>query len=250
MELLRGPRVEVRPDVITEIWIHGAACAHRWFLGAYDPIADDGFEIEQIELGEARDPRVASQNRFNLSLAFAQHRAVETDLQLIGVFEFAEIVVVARWRVAIQPLDLPAAVLRDGNGDQIGLVAGCDLQLFLANGYQEHTSDCGRDLSAELGPATPVLVGEPLALELGGIPVDDLSVICGRLSDLDFVAEPQPGCREEVRNGDAIAVPDAPGTWTLALSTCASVGSGSAGVFNTLCGTWYANIRIVGSATG
>jgi hypothetical protein len=246
LELLRGPRVEVPVDVITEVWIDGAACAHRWFLGGYDPIAGEGFEIEQTALNETRDPRVASQNRFNLSLAFGPHRAVENDLQLFGAFEFEEVIAVAWWRIAVLPLQLPVAILRDGRTDaEIDLVAGCDLQLFLANGYEEHTSDCGRDLSAELGPATTVVVGEALSLELDGIPVDDLTIICGRPSDLDFIAEPQPGCREEARNGDSIPVPDAPGTWALALSTCASVGIGTTSVLNTLCGTWYASVQIV-----
>lgn len=245
-ERLRGPRVEVRPDVITELWIDGAACALRWFIALYDPLAEEGFEIEQAGTDEDMDPRVAAQNRFNLSHAFAAHRAVERDLQLIGAFEFANLPVVAWWRVAVQPLDLPVAVLRDERTDEpIEVVPACHLQLRLANGYVEDIRTCESDLGRELGAAVSVVPGGTLSLEFDGIAIADLDLICGRLSGLDFVAEPEPGCREAVRDGGALPVPDAPGTWTLAMSTCANVGSRTSSVVNTLCGTWYASVRIV-----
>ena len=45
-------------------------------------------------------------------------------------------------------------------------------------------------------------------------------------------------------------LPDVPGSWTVAMSGCASVDADSAGVFNSLCGTWYASVRIVKASSG
>ena len=251
LQRLRGPRVEVRPDVITELWIEGAACALRWSTGLYDPLADEISQIEQVGIDEDMDRRLAAQNRFDLSHAFAPLRALGHDIQLIGTFEFEGLAVVAWWRVAVQPLDLPVAVLRDvGTGEEIDVVAACHQRLRLANGYEEDVRTCEGDLSEALGPPAGVVAGATLSLDLDGLPVDDVALVCGRLSGRDFVAEPAPGCREDVPDGGAIPVPHAPGTWALALSTCANLGAGIGRVINTLCGTWYASVWIAETTSG
>ena len=245
LEMLRGPRVEVQPDVVTELWIDEAACALRWFVVLYDPVTDESYQIDEIPIDAALDPQLAAQNRFGLSEAMATHRDHDNDLQLIGVFEFAGLTVVAWWRIRILPIDVPTPGLRVGfEGPSIPLVPGCDLQLQLANGYQEDLLACQDDLSADPGAARPVRPSDELLLEFGGLSPFGGGVICGRQSGLAFVAVPEPGCSLDVPDGELIPVLDAPGIWVLAISTCADAPGGTAVAFNYVCGTWYAKIKV------
>lgn len=70
-------------------------------------------------------------------------------------------------------------------------------------------------------------------------------VICGRLSGLSFVAEPEPGCRLEFDAATGAATFPAPsevGAWTLGISACAN--QFTMRTKNRICGTWYANIDV------
>ena len=89
---------------------------------------------------------------------------------------------------------------------------------------------CGRHPDAPGHAAPPGLRG--LVGDGGG---RDLR----RRIDLAFVAEPDPGCWEETRDGLGFTAPG-PGDWAIAMPACA-VGYTQFSA-NRICGTWYAAI--------
>ncbi|HXG27156.1 MAG TPA: hypothetical protein VNL94_09975 [Candidatus Binatia bacterium] len=242
---LRGPRVEVHPDVVTEISIEGGACALRWFIVLYDPVTGDGDQLDQVPTDGEGDVRLAAQNRFGLWHRLSALRDFPNDVQLIAVFQFEEIAIAAWWRVRVMPLRMPDVRLLDLRDDEvIPLAAGCDLRLRLGNGYEEDLLGCVGDVSAELGAPTRIDPDDPLLLESDGVPAEDLVVVCGRLSGSSFVAEPEPACNAEPPDGQPFPVAAPAGPWVLALSTCVLVDSPSTVASNSLCGTWYAHVRV------
>jgi len=129
------------------------------------------------------------------------------------------------------------------------LVEGCDISLTLGgSGWEEQAHpDCETDLSADPGEWARVSAGDPLDVQFEDVTFDSwtpfaFTVICGRLSGLFYVAEPEPGCFLEPTPGEPFAAPDEPGRWTLALAACAGQDTNPA---NQACGTWYANVEIV-----
>ena len=240
---IRGPRVTVRPDVVTELWIDGGACALDWSIELIDVVTEEAWVLDAAHNARA-DPAYAAQNRFNVSADMGRHRSIGHDVQFGGVFVFRTMVVRAFWRLRIQPLDPPAPSLVSGSSAApIALIEGCDVRLRLGNGFEERRRTCAGDLSLPPEDWRPVRVGDMLDLTFDGWTPQSLFVICGRLSGLAFIAEPLPGCWLEPPTGTPFQVPDLPGRWTLALSACASQDGSNAA--NQVCGTWYANVEIV-----
>lgn len=244
---IKGLRVEVRPDVVNEVWIDGGACALEWSIEVVDHRTEGAWVLHEVQ-NPTRDPNVAAQNRFNLSHELAPLRSLGADVQLRGVFFFSTSVVRASWRLRILPLDRPVPRLRvpEPNPRRLNLlVEGCDTALRLGNGYVE-LLECEDDLSAELGePEDPETVrpGDVIALQLEGWTVTSWQVACGYLSGLSFVAErqPVPGCEAGPDPG-TFRVPTASGRWTLALAACATQTDSPDA--NQVCGTWYAAVRV------
>ena len=103
----------------------------------------------------------------------------------------------------------------------------------------EQDPRCADDLSEPLPAATRMRPGTPLRLAFEGWSVTGADAICGARSDLAFVAEPDPGCWEETRDGLGFTAPG-PGDWAIAMPACA-VGYTQFSA-NRICGTWYAAI--------
>lgn len=234
------PRVEIRPDVVTEIWIAGGTCAVEWHIDLFDPASRFATSLDTQRNG-SRDPAVAAQNRFLLA-GLPEHRELGHDLHIRAVLTLGSRVVRATWVVRILPLEAPPVTLSGASGDAIPLAWGCDVRLTLGNGWSERPDGprCEDDLQTEPSRFR-VRPGEPLTLSFPGWDVDNIVVTCGRLSGLSFVAVPAPECEHRLRSGGPFAIPES-GGWVLQLSACGSQpGSGAR---NRLCGSWYALLEI------
>ena len=229
--------VLVPVDVISELWIEGAACAQSWFIELFTP-GGDGVLLASMP---DRGPVVAAQNRFPLDLqALDGGRAV-----LRAILGFGTMTASAEWVVDVRAVEPPVAAL-EGDDGPIELVTGCDVTITLGTGYVRSLNPCADDVAAppiEIGVVEP---GEQLRFDLDGWGISDGQVFCGRLNGQSFVAVPQPGCLTEAHDVTRLdfVVPPEPGRWTLAISACASAGAILGPGLNHVCGTWYANIEV------
>lgn len=229
--------VLVPVDVISEIWIEGAACAQSWFIELFTA-GGDGVLLSSMP---DRGPVTAAQNRFPIDLqAQDGGRAV-----LRAILGFGTMTAAAEWVVDVRAVEPPVAAL-EGDGGPIELVMGCDVTITLGTGYVRPLNPCVDDVAAppiETGFVEP---GERLRFDLGAWDIRDGQVFCGRLNGQSFVAVPQPGCLTEVHDVTRLdfVVPQEAGRWTLAISVCGGVAAILGPGSNSLCGTWYANVEV------
>ena len=232
-------------DVISELWVVGGACAHAWDVGL---IAGD--TLNRL-VNPALDPAIASQNRFGVTLAPYGGR----DAVLRADLYFPDLAVRALWRISIQPFERPVASLRVGGSryDATSIVAGCDVELTLGNGYVFPMDRwCGGAVDLPFEPDIAIRLDRDDHLEfaLGDWEVSNAVLACGRLSGTSFIAQPDAGCFIEASGrdteGTSITFRELPpdleaGAWTIAISACAL--SGAMLVTNRICGTWFANVE-------
>ena len=243
-------RVSVPVDVITELWIVGGACASSWRVGL---MGGDSLN-EFIDSEDPLDPPVAAQNRFGIFLAPYGGR----DLNLYADLYFPTLIARATWRIHVEPFERPVVSLQDER-DPEKLVAGCDNELSLGNGYRYPRHPA---CTADIAPGFPPMPFEPrgslqidrderLEFGVGDWDIQSAMLVCGHLSGTSFVAEPEPGCVLEASGrstrSTSLVFPELPsdieaGAWTLAISACAI--SGGSPATNSLCGTWYVNVEV------
>jgi hypothetical protein len=232
--------VDVPMDAVAEIWIGGASCAVAWNIS----LVGTGFPQTQIletVSNKDGDPAIAAQNRFQVFVA-----PYAGDHRLRAILVLENVAVRATWSVHVPPLEPPTVTLTAGDRE-IPTVIGCDVRQRLVNDWEEALSPCTRDVPHEADRAVGIAPGEQLNFTIEGWTATDTTVYCGQLTDRRFIPRTDPSClipRDPLVAGLRFLAPAEPGTWTLAISECATrirpVGSG----FEELCGTWYANVRV------
>ena len=228
-------RVDVPQDVITELWIVGGTCAYAWSIELVDTGVLDSLPNPGL------DPAYAAQNRFTLILG----PYGGGDYELRADLHFPTFIARVTWPIRVLPFGRPAGILSGLGDDSVALaVEGCDIVMSLGNGWEDGL-DCDDDLSQEPGEALDVRSGQALSFQIRDWQLSNGFVVCGRLSDLSFVAEPEPACELEVVPEDSTLTFLAPvesGRWTLAISACGNQFGSQ--VSNRICGTWYATIDV------
>jgi hypothetical protein len=241
---IRGPDVSVRPDVITELWIEGGACALEWSIELIDHVSRAGFVLSEAH-NPAMDPGYAAQNRFNVSLGMGEHRAIGHDVQFGGVFVFRTMIVRAFWRLRIGELDRPYPQLLPT--EQFGRTVateGCDVTMSLGNGYVEGTNPpCDTDLTFPLEQGVLVEAGDMLNFVFSGWTPSGFVVQCGDTVDVDFAEWHWSDCWSANPVGRPFPAPEFTGERTLAFATCATQDGSNAE--NRICGTWYMRVEVV-----
>jgi hypothetical protein len=234
------PNIDVEPDVVTELWIDGGACATAWTIELLDPASLER-ELLDGKTNPQGDPGYASQNRFRVQLAGLRQRFPESYLQ--AVLAFPTMVIRAWWLVRIQPFERPRPSLTVEDADAIPLVEGCDIVLGLGNGFQEGFSGPCEGSVRELPAAPPIRVKRDAVAtwRIGTWSTDALARTCGHLSENGFF-EDTGACPPSPLGSRTFTLPSERGEWTVAISSCASE-HGDSGA-NRLCGTWYANVEV------
>jgi hypothetical protein len=220
-----------------EVWTEGNACAIGWHIAL--AIADrGGLEPLALQPNPRLDPALASQNRFLLALT--PFRFEEGDVEVRAALDFPDRRVVATWPIRFVPFERPRPrLVVAGRNEDLPTIEGCETVLIFANGWEEPLPDCDQDLASQLPSATPMRTGTALELDFGDWTITQLEVLCGAASDAGFVAQPEPGCRQEPQGTWTFVAPKA-GDWTLAMAACAVDGTRFIG--NSICGTWYARV--------
>jgi hypothetical protein len=225
--------IDIATDEITEIWIGDASCAVAWTIDVRgsEPIAS----VANPDL----NPAYAAQNRFGLHLEPYEG----LNFELRAMFVFPTLTSLWTWPIHVAPVPHPTPVLRSSLTEEPA-VEGCDVVLTLGNGWEERGAECGEAMKEAPSGAIPVAPDEPLEFGFDSWLVTGGTIMCGRLSGLNFVGDADSGCASETQPGERVffVAPATRGRWTVALSGCAfQAGTANA---NTICGTWYANIEV------
>ena len=232
--------VEVPMDAVAEIWIGDAACALAWDIS----LVGIGFQstrtLEAVA-NEERDPAIAAQNRFRISVG-----PFTGDHHLRAILVLENVAVRATWSIHIPPLEPPTVTLKAGDRE-IPTLIGCDVRQRLVNDLERTLNPCTRDVPREPDRWVAIAPGEQLEFAIEGWVVTDSIVFCGRLEDRRFTPRADPPCmipREPLVAGLRFLAPEELGTWTLAIYECAARPSPIGDGFEELCGTWYATVRV------
>jgi hypothetical protein len=232
--------VEVPMDAFAEIRIGGPGCAVAWNIALVETGVAEPRILETVA-NEERDPAIAAQNRFQFFVV-----PFTGDHQLRAILVLENVAVRATWSIHVPVLQPPAVTLTAGDR-AIPTVLGCDVRQRLVNDWEEALSPCARDVPREPDRWAAVAPGEPLDFVIEGWTPTDTAVYCGQLTERRFAPRNVPPCmipHGRLAAGLRFLAPEEPGTWTLAISECATrVPIGGSG-FEELCGTWYANVRV------
>jgi hypothetical protein len=234
------PRVDIRSDVVAEVWTAGRACAVGWRI---ELLGEDMVAVLGFVDNPQRIPALASQNRFGLVLVPYQGR----DLDLVATLVFPDFTVRATWAIRVLPFTPPSGTF-SVNRKPVPTLPGCDIELTFGNGWVSRPNSCGNDIVENRGSPTAVEPGEKLVFKFDheGWQVDDAVIACGQLLDASFVFDPD--CRMEDSARDQFSVtltaPKQSGVFALAVSACGTQVLGDA--TNRLCGTWYVNVEVRG----
>lgn len=167
------PPVTVPPFTSPDLWIVGARCAVGWRIEIVDHDVLDAYTNAR------RDPRVASQNRFDLYLAqYGGLRGAELQATLV----FPSFTARATWQLDIEPWPRPAVFLRSGKAEQ-AMRPGCDVEsqipdLSVDDGRCDAEVDALPDRALRVLPSDPLLIDTP-----DWNYVSDYGVECGELVD-------------------------------------------------------------------
>jgi hypothetical protein len=230
-------RIAIRSDAPADLWIVGGACAVAWTI---ELLADDVVDVLDVVGNPERDPRFASQNGFELLLAPYAGRILDLSATLV----FSDFTARAKWPIQILPFTPPAGVFNAGR-TPIPTIQGCDIQLTLGNGWETRPNPCPNDVAVSPTQSTVVEPGEKLEFKFDheDWQIDQPVIACGRFSEMAFVFD--SSCRLEDPESDrfslTVTVPDLPGSFALAISTCGTQVLADA--TNRLCGTWYVNVE-------
>jgi hypothetical protein len=233
-------RVEVPMDALTEIWMPGGRCANAWYIAirSYDdpvPVV-----LESVS-NDALDPAIASQNRFELFVA-----PYEGDFDLGAIFALEDVSLRATWLIHVPELAPPDVSLRAG-AEAIQTVIGCGAVQRVANGLAKLLVPCTSEVGHKPSRATDVAPGQELDFAIDGWVSTGMTITCGQTVDGRYIRQLDPACLLEGHLGDGgirFAAPGEAGTWTLAISSCATPGRFIFTGVGELCGTWYADIRV------
>jgi len=233
-------RVDIRSDVVAEVWTAGRACAVGWTIEIVGPAFLD---VLQLMGNPRREPSLASQNRFRLVLASYAGQSVDLRATLV----FPDFTVRATWPIRVLSFVPPTGLFSAGL-EPIRTVGGCDVELTLGNGWVAPREPCTGDVAADLGEPFLVAPGQRLKFRFDheDWQIDDAGVNCGHLSGRQFVTEPDCGLGspERAQFSFTFAAPPGPGVHTLAILTCGTQLLADAR--NRLCGTWYASVKVRG----
>ena len=228
--------IELRSDVVTLIRTIGDVCATSWRFDLSNP--DESIGLESFMSPEA-DPEWTRQNQFTLELEAFRGR----DFDLSGLLTFPGLTVQASWPIRILPFDAPTPRLSLSKTD-IDIEPGCDLQLIFATGFAELVNPCETDMGRQpeatkiSAPDSFLNMRFPVGWFLFGA-----TVACGSIAEGHF--QPVEGCEVDTRDeGTALAIsmPSLDGTWSLAISGCATQLLSD--TTNKACGTWYATLEV------
>lgn len=233
-----SPRIDIRSDVVTELRAFGDECAVEWSIHLLDP---SDTTLEALD-NPARDPRLASQNRFSLPLSRFRGR----DYKLEVTVTFPTVSVRASWEIRILPFEAPTPALTLGD-HVVDLVASCDNRLTLDNGWTELVNPC--TVPDRTPFPNPVARGDKLLFRFPrGWDMRDFGVGCDRVVDgksepcSDISWSVDGGRLETGAQSTTFEAPQIPGTYAFVMRTCGV--QAVADVVNTLCGFWNATLEV------
>lgn len=232
--------VDVPMDALAEIWIEGDSCAVAWNIALVEADFPEARVLETVA-NEARDPAIAAQNRFQIFVA-----PYRGDHQLRAILVLENVAVRAAWSIHVPALEPPTVTLTAGDR-AIPTVIGCDARQRLVNGWEEALITCPRDVPREPDGWTGIAPGERLDFEIGGWAATSTGVTCGQLAERRFTQSTDPTClvsEDAFGAGLRLLAPEEAGSWTLAISECATRIRVVGRNLEELCGTWYANVRV------
>src|SRR5436190_7491421 len=230
-------RVDIRSDVVADVWTAGRACAVGWTI---EVVGAGKVDVLGFVDNPQRIPALASQNRFGLVLVPYQGQ----DVDLRATLVFSDFTVRATWPIRVLPFTPPAGTF-SAKRTPLPTLPGCDIELTFGNGWVSRLNACGNDVVENRATPTAVDPGEKLVFKFDheGWQVDDAVVACGQLVDASFVFDRDCRLEDSVRDQFAatLAAPKQSGVFALAVSACGTQILGDA--TNRLCGTWYVNLE-------
>jgi hypothetical protein len=227
--------VEIGEGDATAIVIDGARCAYAWVIDF------DGMTTIDVVSNGAMDRNRSAQNRFVLGLADNPGRESLLRAQLL----FPGFSIRASWAIRVNSPGHPEAELHWLDHDLRGAVEGCFVEVQYGNGWREP----GRDCTGREGPmdVKPVRASQSASFQfvLPEWTVAITGLGCGHGFDDSFSTQ-ENACEFTVDDASAmvtVAFPAtiAKGQWTLAIDACGFDGPIPSA---TVCGTWYAAVKV------